>query len=446
MLYLAYQAQVDLTEPLRAFARGALAGYRFWTGGEHRGPIPADFGAHRLLRGRAADWEMLARARIRHERPAFGIDRVRSADRDVAVHEEAVTATDFATLLRFRKESLPVGPRILVVAPLSGHFATLLRGTVRTLLPDHDVYLTDWRNARDVPPEAGRFGLDEYVDHLRDFLTTMGPGAHLLAVCQPCVQVLSAAALMAEEGHPCRPRTITLMAGPVDPRVNPTAVNRHALRRPVNWFERHLIARVPAGHRGAGRRVYPGFLQLGSFMVMNLERHAKVHRDLHRHLARGEWAPAAAIKEFYDEYFSVSDLPAEFFLETVRDVFQEALLPRGRLTYRGRRIDLGAIRDTGLLTIEGERDDICGIGQTAAAHDLCRNLPADMKRHHLQPGVGHFGVFSGKRWESQIYPLIRDLVRWSDWRGAPTGFPGKAIHASNEALLALTGRGILKHD
>ncbi len=411
MLYLAYQTQHDLMEPVRALARTALAGYRFWTGAAAFGEHLPGLGDHRLMRRRAAAWEMLARARLRHERPEFGIARIRVSGREVPVREEAVAATPFGTLLRFRKDIAIDQPKVLVVAPLSGHFATLLRGTVRTLLPDHEVYITDWHNARDVPPSAGRFGLDEYVDHLVGFLEVLGPDAHVLAVCQPCVQVLAAVGLMSERRHPCLPRSMTLMAGPVDPRVSPTAVNEHALRRPLAWFERHLIVSVPSGNRGAGRRVYPGFLQLLSFMTMNVGRHVKAHRDLHRHLVSGEWAPAETIKEFYDEYFSVLDLPAEFFLETVRDVFQEARLPRGELGYRDRLIDLSCITRTALLTVEGERDDICGIGQTAAAHRLCTGLRPEQRRHHLQPGAGHYGVFSGRRWEKEIYPVFREMVR-----------------------------------
>ena len=413
MFYNAYQAQSDLMQPISALARSALAGYRFWSGISWSGL--AETSPWRHL---AASWEMLGRAKLGHERPSFGITsvelvRAKGARRQTAVSEEKILVTPFATLLRFRKAASVTQPRVLVVAPLSGHFATLLRNTVKTLLPEHDVFITDWHNARDIPPEAGRFGLDEYVDHLFRFFEAMGPGAHVLAVCQPCVQVLSAVALMAEDKHPCLPRSMTLMAGPVDTRVNPTKVNELAYHRPLEWFERQVIAPVPAGNAGAGRLVYPGFAQLSAFMAMNIERHAKAHRDLYRHLARGEWAKAQALTSFYDEYFSVLDLPAEFFLETVRDVFQEALLAEGRLTYRGRRIDLSKIKNTRLLTVEGERDDICSVGQTAAAHGLCTGLAPARKRHHLQPGVGHYGVFSGKRWEAEIYPVFRDLVRAS---------------------------------
>jgi polyhydroxyalkanoate depolymerase len=307
-----------------------------------------------------------------------------------------------------------VQPRVLVVAPLSGHFSTLLRGTIRTLLPDHDVFLTDWHNARDVSLCAGRFGLDEHVEHVIHFLETIGPGAHVLAICQPCVQVLAAVALMAQDGNAAQPRSMTLMAGPVDTRVNPTKVNELATGKPLEWFKRNLITLVPGQHNGAGREVYPGFMQLLAFMSMNINRHVKAHADLYDHLVKGETEKAEAIKTFYDEYFAVLDLPAEFYLETVRDVFQGALLAKGELTFRGQRIEPKAIRRTALLTVEGERDDICAVGQTVAAHDLCSGLRPYMKRHHMQAGVGHYGVFSGRRWESQIYPIIRNLMLATD--------------------------------
>jgi poly(3-hydroxybutyrate) depolymerase len=408
MLYIAYQTQSDLMEPMRAIARSTLTGYRFWSS------LPWSLLGGGMPRSLAALCELIVRAKLCHERPSYGIERVTLGAREVTVAEEKIDATRFATLLRFRKHAEIAQPRMLVVAPLSGHFATLLRSTVRTLLPEHDVYITDWHNARDVPLAAGRFGLDEYVDHVIRFLERVGPGAHLLAVCQPCVQVLSAVAIMAEQGHPALPRSMTLMAGPIDTRINPTTVNTLAMARSLEWFERHAIAQVPAHLPGAGRSVYPGFLQLLAFMSMNVGRHVKAHRDLYRHLTRGETEEAATIKNFYDEYFCVLDLPAEFYLETVRDVFQNAALAKGELTYRGRPIDLKKIRRTALLTVEGERDDICSVGQTAAAHELCTGLMPYQKRHHLQPGVGHYGVFSGKRWETQIYPILRNLVLASD--------------------------------
>jgi polyhydroxyalkanoate depolymerase len=404
MLYHAYQAHSDVIEPLRGLARQAAAAYRAWSWA----------GESTVWRNLLAAWELIARARLTHERPSYGIDRVLVGNREVPVSEEPAATTPFGTLLHFRKDIVTAQPRVLVVAPLSGHFATLLRGTVRTLLPEHDVFITDWHNARDVPLSKGRFGVDEYVEHLIGFLETIGPGAHVLAVCQPCVQVLAAAAVMAADRNPAQPRSMTLMAGPIDTRVNPTKVNELAASHPIEWFEKHLIAPVPFRHRGAGRRVYPGFVQLFAFMAMNIDRHVKAHRDLYDHLAAGDVDKAATIRQFYDEYFAVLDLSTEFYLETVRDVFQEALLPKGEMTFRGNRIELRAIRRTALLTVEGERDDICGIGQTAAAHDLCTGLRPYLKRHHLQAGVGHFGVFSGRRWETQIYPLVRNLMLTSE--------------------------------
>ncbi len=361
MLYLAYQIQSDLAAPVRAAARAAEALF---------GPAGA-VAAPSAARPLAAAWHLMARAGLSHARPAYGIDRVTVGNREVAVAEEPVAATPFGTLLHFRKDIDIAQPRVLVVAPLSGHFATLLRGTVRTLLADHDVFITDWHNARDIPLAAGRFGFDEHIEHVIRFLDAIGPGAHVLAVCQPCVQVLAAVAVMAADGHPATPRSMTLMAGPVDTRINPTKVNELATSRPIDWFERTLISTVPPPHGGAGRRVYPGFVQLLSFMSLNINRHLKAHIELWGHLARGEAAEAQVIRSFYDEYFAVLDLTAEFYLETVRLVFQEALLARGELRFRGNRVEPRAIRRTALLTVEGERDDICAVGQTAAAHDLC---------------------------------------------------------------------------
>ncbi len=330
------------------------------------------------------------------------------------MREEAVCTTSFGDLLRFAKVA-DAGtdtpqPRVLLVAPLSGHFATLLRNTIETLLPEHDVYVTDWHNARDAPLSEGRFGLDEYIDHIIMFLEAMGPRSHVIAVCQSCVQVLAAAAVLAEDASPLQPASMTLMAGPIDARVNPTKVNELAVSKPIGWFQRNLIATVPRNYPGAGRRVYPGFVQLAAFMSMNIDRHVKAHIEMYRLLAEGDRESAGILKAFYDEYFAVLDLSAEFYLETVEKVFQEYHLARGVLEWRGRRVDPGAIRRTALLTVEGERDDICSVGQTVAAQDLCSGLRPYLKRHHLQAGVGHYGVFSGKRWSSQIYPILRNTI------------------------------------
>lgn len=402
MLYLAYQTQADLMAPLRRMAEQALPGL-------HRAA-----GHNPLLRGMAAATEMLARAGLSHGRPPYGITNVTVGNRDVAVTEEPAHVTPFGTLLHFKKDIATDQPRVLVVAPLSGHFATLLRDTVATLLPDHDVFITDWHNARDVPLDAGRFGFEEYVDHLIEFLTVIGPGGHIVAVCQPCVQALTAVAVMAEQGHKAQPRSMTLMAGPIDTRINPTKVNDLAMENPIDWFERKLISTVPHGLPGAGRRVYPGFVQLTAFMSMNMDRHVKAHVELFQHLWQGDFEQAAKTKDFYDEYFAVLDLTAEFYLETVQWVFQEHRLAKGELTYRGKTVNPGLIKRTALLTVEGERDDICAIGQTMAAHDLCTGLRPYRKRHHMQAGVGHYGVFSGKRWNNQIYPILRNTILASE--------------------------------
>jgi len=334
-----------------------------------------------------------------------------SGNSDVAVREEVIAATPFCDLLHFAKDEQAVAqPKVLLVAPMSGHFATLLRATVATLLRDHDVYITDWKNARDVPLAAGPFGFDDYVDHIIHFLEEIGAPAHIVAVCQPCVQSLAATALMSKDGNPATPLSLTLMGGPVDVRVSPTVVNDLANSKDYEWFEKKLITTVPWRYPGAGRRVYPGFLQLAAFMSMNAGRHNDQHRALYQHLADGEIAEAAAIRDFYDEYFAVLDMSAEFYLETIDRVFQRALLAKGELVYRGRTVDCGDIRRTALLTVEGERDDICSVGQTSAAHDLCANLRPHMKRHYLQAGVGHYGVFAGRKWDNQIYPQVRSFI------------------------------------
>jgi polyhydroxyalkanoate depolymerase len=372
-------------------------------------PLVSMLGAFHV-RNLIAACTLLGRAGLTHHRPDYAIGPVAVDGREVEVREEAALVTPFGTLLHFRKDIDVAQPRVLVVAPLSGHFATLLRSTVSTLLPEHDVYITDWHNARDVPPAHGRFGLDEYVEHLIRFIEAIGPGAHLVAVCQPCVAALAAVALMAQDSHIAQPRSMTLMAGPIDTRINPTKVNELAGSKPIEWFERNLIATVPARFAGAGRRVYPGFVQLSAFMAMNLDRHIKAHVEMFKHLAAGEHDKAQATQDFYDEYFAVLDLSAEFYLETVKTIFQEHALPLGNLTWRGQPVEPRAIRRTALLTVEGEKDDICSLGQTLAALDLCNELRPYRKRHHMQAGVGHYGVFSGKRWQHQIYPIVRNVI------------------------------------
>ena len=399
MLYESYMWQDDLIAPLRSMAR------IFRNNQFNFGPLGGFFG-----RQADAGLEMLSRVEITHKRPSFRIPSVRVGNREVAVTEKVALELPFGRLLHFAKDIDSAQPRVLVVAPLSGHFATLLRDTVATLLRDHDVYVTDWVNARDVPPEAGRFGMDEHVDYLISYLETVGPGGHVVAVCQPCVQTLAAVAVMSEDRNPATPRSMTLMAGPIDTRESPTVVNRLATERSLEWFERNVIARVPDRYAGGGRRVYPGFMQLTAFMAMNMGRHRETHRRLYRLLADGKEEEAQRIKDFYDEYFAVLDLTEEFYLETIERVFQNAELAEGKFTWRGRTVDPGAIRHTALLTVEGGRDDVCALGQPATAHELCRRLRPHLRRHHLQANVGHYGVFSGRRWEGEIYPAVRNMI------------------------------------
>ena len=401
MLYFAYQAHSDFMVPMRTLANLAinvLAPER-----------PTN--ATAFTRNLSAAYELIARAGLTHVRPPFAVDRVAVGNREVAVREEVVLSLPFCNLLRFAKDDvITAQPKMLVVAPLSGHFATLLRNTVETLSRDHDVYITDWKNARDIPVSAGNFGFDDYVDYVIKCMEFIGPDAHVLAVCQPCVQTLAAVSLMAEDKNPCQPLSMTLMAGPVDTRISPTEVNKLATSHSLDWFKNNLIHSVPFRLKGAGRKVYPGFIQLFAFMLMNMDRHVNAHRDLYHHLAAGRIEQAEKIMTFYDEYFAVLDMPADFYIETISKVFQDALLAKGELTHRGRKINPGAIHRTALLTVEGEKDDICSVGQTAAAHDLCSTLRPHLRRHHLQAGVGHYGTFSGKRWNGQIYPQIRNLV------------------------------------
>jgi poly(3-hydroxybutyrate) depolymerase len=404
MLYQAYQNQSDLMSPLRLLAQST--GAALW--------INKTEGS--FLRKLSASMEVISRLRLTHTRPAYGIELVKVGEYDLAVTEEIVLSMPFGTLLRFKKANtadLPQQPPVLLVAPLSGHFATLLRETARTLLQDHDVYITDWHNARDVSLKHGAFGLDDYIAHMIRFIETIGPGTHVVAVCQPCVAALAATAIMAEDDHPAQPRSLTLMAGPVDCRVNPTGVNTLATSKPIDWFEKNLISHVPLPHAGYMRRVYPGFIQLSAFLSMNLERHKKSFKDMYQYLVAGDVEKDKLLRVFYEEYLAVNDLPAEFYLETVKKVFQTYDLPLGKLTYKGRVVNPAAIRRTALMTVEGERDDICSVGQTVAAQDLCSSIRPYMKTHHIQTGVGHYGVFSGRKWNQQIYPRVREMIHAS---------------------------------
>ena len=405
MLYDAYQAHSDLMASTQTMAGlGILALQQMnWS-------RPYDL----FVRNLSAALALIADTKLTHVRPAFGIEAVVVDGETRPVREEVVDATPFGSLLHFAKDGVAAQPRVLLVSPLSGHFATLVRETVRTMLADHDVYLTDWHNARDVSLAEGGFGFDDYTDHVIRFLGRLGPGAHVVAVCQPCVEALQATAVLAMARSDLQPSSVTLMAGPIDTRIAPTAVNELATSHPIGWFESRVIAAVPRRHPGAGRRVYPGFLQLLAFVSMNPARHIGSHRQLYLDLVTGDLDRAAAVRHFYDEYFAVLDLTAEFYLETVQRVFQEHRMPRGVLTHHGEVVDLRAIRRTAMLTVEGERDDICAAGQTLAAHDLCTGIRSFRKRHHLQPGVGHYGVFSGRRWDGQIYPIVRSHISAND--------------------------------
>src|SRR6266404_4302935 len=379
MMYQAYQNHMDLTAPWRTGAAAAL---------KYLNLVPQGI-SDKLFGRLAAALELISRTSLTYSRPAYGIDTVLVGNQELEVTEEVAFATPFGSLLHFKKQNSPEQPR---------------------LLQDHDVYITDWHNPRDIPLDQGRFGLDEYTEHLITFLDQIGPRAHMVAICQPSVSALAAAAIMSEDNHPARPATLTLMAGPIDTRIQPTKVNDFAKSKPLKWFEENLINYVPFQCKGAFRQVYPGFIQLTAFVSMNLERHIKQHIELANHLAKGEKEKAEIIKNFYDEYFAVMDLPAEFYIETVRDVFQEHLLPQGTMTYHGRPVNPASIKRMGLMTVEGEKDDICSIGQTLAAQDLCTGVRAYRKVHHMQAGVGHYGVFSGRRWNNEIYPLLRDFV------------------------------------
>ena len=403
MMYDAYQGMADVGDRVRLLAANAQVVLEAWSSQPFATP----------WRKMAAYYELAALAGFTHARPDWEVDFIEVGGGKIAIDQSVATATPFCELRHFRKQGGEDDPRVLLVAPMSGHFATLLRGTLRTLLADHQVYVTDWVNPRDVRPAAGGFGLDDYTQHLIDFVRHIGEDCHIVAVCQPTVSALVAAAVLAAEGGDVQPASLTLMAGPIDTRVAPTKVNELAQEKPIEWFRDNLIGIVPAQFEGGGRRVYPGFLQLCAFMSMNAERHAKSFVDLFQRRVAGDFDKADEISAFYREYFAIMDMSADFYLETVDQVFQRHLLPLGRMTHKGRAVEPKAIRKTFLLTVEGEKDDICAVGQTLAAQDLCSGLRPYMKTHHLQPGVGHYGVFNGRRWETQVYPVLRNHIRSS---------------------------------
>jgi poly(3-hydroxybutyrate) depolymerase len=345
-------------------------------------------------------------------KPAFNIRHVTVDGKEHAVRETVVLEKPFGALRHFRRAGLPKGaPRLLIVAPMSGHYATLLRGTVARMVENQEVWITDWADAKMVPLSAGPFDLDDYIDYLIEFLQFIGEGTHVLAVCQPSVPAFAATAVMGADHDPCRPATLSMMGGPVDTRASPTSVNDVAVRRPLSWFVNNVIATVPLNYPGAGRPVYPGFLQLAGFLSMNIESHMMSHYEMFKHLTLGDHDSAASTKRFYDEYLSVCDMTAEFYLQTIEHVFQKHSLPKGEFVHRGKPIDPDAIRDTALLAIEGERDDISGIGQTHAALDLAPHLPAAKKKYHLAEDVGHYGIFNGSKWRKRIAPVVEDWMR-----------------------------------
>jgi poly(3-hydroxybutyrate) depolymerase len=402
MLYSAYELQRNLLASASAVATASMEFL------QHPANPFAYFGGGPLL---ASALDVFAHAAAPRGKPAFSLPTTQIDGVELAVHETIEACKTFGQLRHFVREGRTVqDPKLLIVAPMSGHFATLLRGTVARLMPGHDIYITDWADARDVPLADGTFDLDDYVDYLIGWLEHIGPGAHMLAVCQPSVPSLAAACLMSAEKHPCRPRTLTMMGGPIDTRQGPTAVNDLAQERPLSWFRQNVVATVPFGYPGAGRKVYPGFMQLAGFMTMNLGNHLMSHWQMFKHLVEGDDDSADATKKFYEEYRSVCDMTAEFYLQTVQEVFKKHSLPQGEFMHRGTRVDPGAITDIALLAVEGEHDDISGIGQTKAALDITPNLPDSFKKYHLAPDVGHYGIFNGSKWRGRIAPVVEDWI------------------------------------
>ncbi len=405
MLYDAYEFQ-------RSMLAGASALANFGAGLLNNPANPfAYFGGGPVM---ASALEVFAHASAPRGKPDFGLDFTEIDGRQVAVREEIVLRKPFGQLKRFVREGVEGGPKLLIVAPMSGHYATLLRGTVQRMLPVADVYITDWRDAKLVPTSEGKFDLDDYVDYIIDFLAHIGAEGtarpHMLAVCQPSVPCYAAAAVMSADQHPNRPATLTMMGGPIDTREAPTAVNTLATERPFSWFENNVIATVPRTYSGSGRRVYPGFLQLAGFMTMNLGNHLISHWEMFKHLVQGDDESADATMKFYEEYRSVCDMTSEFYLQTIDVVFQTHALPKGEMLHRGRRVDPAAITDIGILAIEGERDDISGIGQTKAALTIATKLPESFKQYHLAEGVGHYGIFNGSKWRNRIAPVVEQWM------------------------------------
>ena len=404
MLYQAYEFQRQLAQPVRLWANALEQAYT-----SPYNPLSETW----IGKSVAAGAEIVARLTQNYGKPAFGLKTTQIGNETVEVNEELLLRKPFCDLVHFHRDTARRDPKVLVVAPMSGHFATLLRGTVEALLPEHDVHITDWKDAREVPLTAGNFSLDDYIDYVIAFCRYLGPDVHVIAVCQPSVPVMAAAALMAEAKDPRQPRSLTLMGGPIDTRQSPTVPNDLAMRNSMMWFRQNVISTVPFGYPGAMRRVYPGFLQLTSFISMNLDRHVNAHMRQFEHLVKGDDDSADGHRAFYDEYLAVMDLSAEFYLQTIEVVFKEHLLPRGEWVSRDRRINPAAI-ETALMTVEGELDDISGLGQTKAAHALTPNIPGARHVHWEQPRVGHYGIFNGRKWREQIMPRVRTFIREND--------------------------------
>lgn len=410
-LYHMYDLQHAMLTPLRLQAEAARSFFQNpWN--------PLSY--TQLGRNLSANAEMFERITRRFGKPIFGLDETLIDGQPVAVLQTTIVEKPFARLLNFQRMTKRNDPKVLIVAPMSGHYATLLRGTVEALLPHHNVFITDWMDARQVPLTEGKFNLDTYITYVREFCSLLGPDTHLIAVCQPTVPVLAAVSLMATENDPNQPMSMTLMGGPVDTRVSKTKVTELAETRPLQWFEKSVVLEVPAYYPGAFRKVYPGFIQLNGFMSMNLDRHVGSYMQFYQHLVNGDGDSAESHRKFYNEYLSVMDIPAEFYLQTVETVFQRQLLPRGRMKWRDplsdRLVDVRPqdITHTALLTIEGELDDISARGQTTAAHDLAYSLPQSKQFHHFQLKCGHYGVFNGSRWRNEIMPRIRHFIRSQD--------------------------------
>jgi poly(3-hydroxybutyrate) depolymerase len=407
MLYHLHEMQRRLMNPLSVWAQATSELFS-----SPYSPLAYTPVSRRL----AAGYDVLHRLGKRYGKPAFGLATTPVNGAEVPVVEEVDLDKPFCRLLHFRRE-LPnkrrraADPRVLIVAPLSGHHATLLRDTVRALLPEHDVWITDWIDARLVPVSKGPFHLDDYVAYVREFVTFLGPDVHLISVCQPTVPVLAAVSLMASDDDPHLPRSMTMMGGPIDTRRNPTQVNALAARKSMSWFENNVVFTVPSSHPGYLRKVYPGFLQHAGFVAMNPDRHLNSHWDYYMDLVKGDLDDVESHRAFYDEYNAVIDLPAEYYLDTIRIVFREHRLPKGTWDVRGKRVRPQDIRTVALFTVEGELDDISGSGQTKAAHDLCSGIPRSMKQHLTAEGAGHYGIFSGRRWREMICPRIRDFIR-----------------------------------